>query len=45
MADAPRFDYVVVNDDVAQATGDLAAIVRAARLKRTAPATCAALLG
>lgn len=45
MADAPRFDYVVVNDDVAQATSDLAAIVRAERLKRTAPATCAALLG
>lgn len=43
MADAPLFDYAVVNDDLDRATADLAAIVRAERLRRTLERTCAAL--
>lgn len=43
MADAPLFDYVVINDDLEVVTADLLAILRAERLRRTAAATCAAL--
>lgn len=43
MADAPLFDYLVVNDDLSIVTEDLLAILRAERLRRSAAGTCAAL--
>lgn len=43
MADAPQFDYLLVNDDLDRATADFLAVVRAERLRRAAPAVCRAL--
>ncbi len=43
MSDAPLFQYVVINDELEVVTADVLAILRAERLRRTAPATCRAL--
>jgi guanylate kinase len=43
MAEAPWFDYLVVNDDLDRATADFLAVVRAERLRRASAAVCRTL--
>ena len=41
MSEAPLFDYAVINDDLERAAADVAAIVRAERLRRAKDGTAA----
>ena len=43
MAEAPWFDYLVVNDDLDRATADFLSVVRAERLRRSRAAVCRSL--